>query len=137
MSRRFDQSDKRPFKSLFKEGYVTEADYIAELLFKRRGEFSKNSLPQSFWNSPKFKNLYVGQIVHINKMLKEYSVAVLIKAVQQAKFALSITNKEIKRLADIFKEEESQRDKILEVKTEEVKKAPSITFGKPNRLGEL
>ncbi len=137
MSRRFDQSDKRPFKSLFKEGYVTEADYIAELLFKRRGEVSKNSLPQSFWNVPKFRNQYVGQIVHINKMLKEYSVSVLIKAVTDAKYALSITNKEIKRLADIYNEEEKKRDKVFEVKTEEVKKAPSITFGKPNRLGEL
>ncbi len=137
MSRRFDQSDKRPFKSLFKEGYVTEADYIAELLFKRRGEVSKNSLPQSFWNVPKFRQQYVGQIVHINKMLKEYSVAVLIKAVTDSKYALSITNKEIKRLADIYREEEKHRDKVFEAKTEEVKKAPSVTFGKPNRLGEL
>lgn len=136
MSRRFDQSDKRPFKSLFKEGYVTEADYIAELLFKRRGEFDKNSLPQSFWNVPKFRKLYVGQIIHINKLLKEYSAAVLIRAVNESKYALSITNPRIKELADKFREEERLREKVLEAPKEE-KKIPTVTHGKVNRLGEL
>jgi hypothetical protein len=82
-SRKFDQSDKRPHKSLYKIGYVSSADYICELIFKIRADVFKSVYPESFWNTGKYKGQYVGQKIQASKLLKEYSPAAIIEAVKK------------------------------------------------------
>lgn len=135
MSQRFDQSEERPFKSIFKEGYVTPPNYLCELIFQRRGEYDKNTSPQYLWNSAKFKSAYVGQLVHINKLLKDYSISTLIRAFNETKI-LSVTNPNY--LLKV-KEIHSRTDNVDRVitKTESVVDKPKAPYGKPNKFEEL
>lgn len=133
---RYDQSDLRPFKSAYKVGYVTVDNFIAELFFKRRAEFSKTALPQSFWNLPKYRHLYVIQLVSINRLLERVSSAAIIKAFKQTN-ACSALNKELIALAESIQAEFDSKQKVVE-KTKEVHvKTPTKAFGKNNRLSEL
>lgn len=136
MFTRYDQSDLRPFKSAYKVGYVTVDNFIAELFFKRRSEFSKAALPQSFWNLPKYQHLYVMQLILINRLLERVSSAAIIKAFKQTN-ACSAANKELIALAEGIQAGFDSKQKIVE-KTKEVRvEAPTKAFGKNNRLSEL
>lgn len=135
MSKRYDQSETRPFKSIYKEGYITPADYIVELIFQRRSEFNHEALPQSFWNSSKFKHLYVMQIIHTKKLLTRVDASCVLKAFKQTK-ACSILNKELVSKAEQFQMELEQTQKIVEL-TPKVELTKPSKYGKTNRLTEL
>lgn len=133
---RYDQSDLRPFKSSYKVGYVTVDNFIAELFFKRRAEFSKCALPQSFWNLPKYRHLYIIQLVNINRLLERVSSAAIIRAFKETN-ACSALNKELITLAESIQAEFDSKQKVVE-KTKEVRvEPPTKAFGKNNRLSEL
>lgn len=135
MSRKFDQSETHPFKSIFKEGYVTPANYLCELIFQRRGEFDKNNPPQYLWNNDKFKKQYIGQLVHINSLLKEYSISTLLKAFKETS-AISVTNKKFISKVKELHAISQQADRVIN-KTQEFFVAPKSPFSKPNPLGDL
>ena len=136
MSKRYDQTDLRPFKSIYKEGHVTVDNYIAELFFQRRAKFRKEALPQQFWNVPKYKKLYVIQIIHINRLLERVSSAAIIKAIGQTN-ACSILNKELVALIEKIQAEMDANPKEIEQTVSVEIKAPSTPYGKINRLSEL
>lgn len=125
----------RPFKSIYKDGYVTVDNYIAELFFQRRAEFNKSALPQQFWNNPKYKQQYVIQLIHINKLLECVSSSAIIKAFKATK-ACSILNKELVAKAIVFQEEMDKVQKEITQK-EVVSEKPSAPFGERSRLTEL
>lgn len=136
MSTSSDQSEKRPFKSLYKEGYVTGPNYLCELIFQRRGEFDKNAVPQSMWNSPKFKQQYVGQIVHINKLLKEYEISTLITAFNATR-VLSVTNpKYLEKVKEIHAAK-ANKTKIIEQTSLDQEVKPKTAFGTKKLFGDL
>jgi len=136
MSRKFDQSELRPYKSAFKEGYITEADYICELLFIRRKEYDRSgSLPQKFWNTDKYRQLYVGQIVNIKRLLREYSGFAVVTAVRGSR-ALSITNKELLRDIERIDAKQKRVQKVIK-KVEPSEAKPIRPRGNKNRLDEL
>lgn len=136
-SRKFDQSEDRPFKSFFKEGYITAADYICELVFKKRASISKTAVPESFWNSEEYKKQYVGQAIHARRLLKSYPVSVIIKAFENTPYCLSLTNDKMKPLLEKYKKEFDDTE-VKITKTEEVIETPRKQIGKgKNRLGDL
>ena len=136
MSTSSDQSEKRPFKSLYKEGYVTGPNYLCELIFQRRGEFDKNAVPQSMWNNPKFKQQYVGQIVHINKLLKEYEISTLITAFNATR-VLSVTNpKYLEKVKEIHAAK-ANKTKIIEQTSLDQEVKPKTAFGTKKLFGDL
>lgn len=133
--KRYDQSDLRPIKSLYKDGFVTVDNYIAELIFQRRAVYNKTTLPHQFWNSPKYKQQYVIQIIHINKLLERISSSAIIRAFKDSK-AISVLNKKLVELAEQYQAELDNQVKIVE-KTELPTDKPSKPFGKTNPLTEL
>lgn len=135
MSKKYDQSEARPFKSLYKEGYITPPNYLCELIFQRRGEYDKNAVPQELWLNKKFKSQYVGQLIHINKLLNQYSISTLISAFKESK-ALSVTNPSYLKIADRIHAEKSNKERIIEESKVEFNK-PKEAFGKINKLGDL
>ncbi len=136
MFKRYDQSDLRPMKSAYKAGHVTIDNFIAEMFFKRRAEFSKAALPQQFWNLPKYKKLYIIQIVNINRLLERMSSTAIIKAFNDTN-ACSVMNKEFVALAEKYQAELDLKEKVVEKTLEVESKPPSKSFGKVNRLSEL
>lgn len=136
-SRRFDQSEDRPFKSFFKEGYIGSADYICELVFKKRASISKSAVPESFWNSDEYKKQYVGQAIHARRLLKQYPASVIIKAFENTPYCLSLSNAKMKPLLERYKKEFDETE-VKITKTEEVIETPRKQVGKgKNRLGDL
>jgi hypothetical protein len=136
MYKRYDQSDLRPFQSMYKEGHVTVDNYIAEMLFKRRAEFSGKALPQSFWNNPKFRQAYIIELTRINKLLERVCSSCIIKAFNQTK-ACSVKNPDLIRLAEKFQQEMEDKKKVIEKTEEKPAVGPTKPFGKVNKLSEL
>lgn len=132
------QSEKRPYKSFFKEGYVTEANYIVELIFKKRfEELSKESCPQKFWNDDSQKGPYRGQIIAASRLLKKYHGSSIIKAIKspKAKYIFKLQDPKLKPIIESF---ESTYKETEVIKTEKKETKHMKPFGKSkNRLSDL
>lgn len=120
---------------MYKDGYVTVDNYIAELIFQRRAEYNKTTLPFQFWNNAKYKKDYVIQLIHINKLLERLSSSAIIKAFKNSK-AISILNKKMVTLAEEYQKELDSKEKIID-KSDLKSEKPSSPFGQINRLTEL
>ena len=131
-------SEKRPYKSFFKEGYVTEANYIVELIFKKRFEqLSNESCPQRFWNNDAQKGPYRGQIVAANRLLKKYHGVSIIKAIQspRAKYIFKLQDPKLKPIIESFEANYTETEVVPTEKKETKHMKP---FGKSkNRLSDL
>jgi hypothetical protein len=115
-------SEKTPYKSMHKAGYVTAGNYIAELIFQKRNEFfnsGKNA--ESFWlKGNKLHNAYKGEVIAANKLLKEFKPEAIIQAIKspEAKFILKLSKKDnreklipiIRKFQDKIKATEFQKN---------------------------
>ena len=103
-------NEKTPFKSKYKEGYITPANFLAEMIFEKRNEFfNSGKCPERFWvTGNKLHSSYKGQVISASRLLKKYNVDSIIKALKSpdAKFILKIQDK---RLEPIIQKFESQR----------------------------
>jgi hypothetical protein len=120
-------TDKTPFKSKYKEGYVTSANYIAELIFEKRNEtFNSGKCPERFWTKDnKLHGAYKGQVIAAAKLLKIYHADSIIKALKspEAKYILKLQDKKL--LPIIEQLEKTRVDKQLDPsynRTEEIAK---------------
>ena len=136
MSKRYDQSETRPFKSIYMDGYITPPNYLCELIFQRRGEYDKNAMPQWLWQNPKFKSKYVGQLTKINKLLKTYEFSTLLKAFSQTK-VLSVDNPDFLLEAEKIHQGKLGFEKITSKVENDGLEKPKPAFGKVNKLREL
>lgn len=130
------QSEKFPFKSLYKEGYVSTPNYIAELIFQRRAHFSKKALPQSFWNLPKYGKLYGIQVTHISRLLERVDASCILKAFAETN-CCTILNPILVTLAEKYQRELETTKKLVTKSGGEASTRPSQTVGKSSRLSEL
>lgn len=136
-SQKFDQSELRPYKSKFKEGYICDADYICELVFIKRASIDKSGVSQSFWNSEQFKKDYKPQAIWARRLLKDYDVTVIIKAFQNTPFCLSLSNKKLIPLLKKY-QLEFDANKVLIEKEELSIEQPRQPLSKnTNMFGEL
>lgn len=133
-------SEKTPFKSKYKEGYVTPSNYLAEMIFEKRNEFfNSGKCPERFWvKDNKLHGAYKGQVIAASRLLKKYHVDSISKALKspEAKFIFKIQDKKLIPIIEKF--ESSRVDKELLQsynKTEEVSK-PFRTVSK-NILRDL
>jgi hypothetical protein len=138
-STKFTQTETRPYKSIYKEGYVTEANYITEVIFKKRSEkFDSGKLPENFWQSAKHKGAYTGQLIQASRLLKKYKGKSIIDAINcpRASYIFKLQDKKLVPLIEEF--EKINIDKVIETtETVEYVKRVTPTFGKKNRLGGL
>lgn len=124
-SRVYEQSDDRPYKSTYKEGYVCAADYICELVFQKRAKVDKSGVPQSFWNSPNFKSQYQVQAMWARRLLDNYDPTVIIKAFENTPYCLSLSNKKMKPLLE-------QYQKMFECEIKQITK-PEVIVEQPRK----
>jgi hypothetical protein len=108
-------SEKTPFKSKYKEGYITASNYLAEIVFEKRNEFfNSGKCSERFWiKGNKLHGAYKGQVIAASRLLKKYNVDSISKALKsdEAKYILKIQDK---RLIPIIEKLESTRvDKEL------------------------
>ena len=138
------QSEKYPFKSMYKEGYINAGNYIAELIFKKRSEaFNSGKNAEQFWlTGNRLHGAYKGEVIAANKLLKKYHVLSVAQAIQsnRAKYILKLSKKEnIKKLTPIIEYYERQRKDTELLESEQEKIEVSKPFGnkKKNILKDL
>lgn len=133
-------SEKTPFKSKYKEGYITPSNYLAELIFEKRNEcFNSGKCPERFWTTGnKLHGAYKGQVIAAAKLLKKYHVESIIDAIKskEAKYILKFQDEKLIPIIEKF--EKNRVDKQLTESyntTEEV--AKPFRSGKKNILKDL
>jgi len=127
-------TEKTPYKSMHKAGYVTPGNYIAELIFQKRNEyFNSGKNAESFWlQGNKLHGAYKGEVIAANKLLKDYHADSVIKAIKspQAKFILKLSKKENRdKLIPIIEKFEKERKETEIVISENNKTEVSKPFG--------
>lgn len=130
---------KTPYKSIHKAGYVTAANYIAELIFQKRNEhFNIGKNPESFWLSGnKLHGAYKGEVIAANKLLKEYHADSVIKAIKspESKFILKLSKKANRdKLIPIIEKFEKNRKEKKIVVSEQMKTEVSKPFSKGRNI---
>ena len=120
-------TEKTPFKSKYKEGYITASNYIAELIFEKRNEtFNSGKCPERFWTKDnRLHGAYKGQVIAAARLLKKYNADSIIKALKspEAKYILKIQDKKLIPVIEKF--EKNRVDKQLDKsynRTEQVAK---------------
>lgn len=131
-------TESNKYKSIYREGYVTEACYIVELLFSKRSEvFNSGRYPESFWNTKAYKGQFTGQIIQANKLLKKYSGLSIISALKSPK-AKGVIKLQDSKLIPIIEEFEKNKVDTTIVHKEEIKTEVAKPFGnRTNRLADL
>lgn len=121
---------------MFKDGYVTPANYIAEIIFKKRAEhFESGMCAIKFWNMKKNKGPYRGQVIQASRLLKKYRDSSIIKALQsrEAKYILKLNHEKLIPLIEKF--EKQYKDTEFK-KTEKKENKKMKPFGKGKNMLE-
>jgi hypothetical protein len=138
-SKNTSQKSKNSYKSIYREGYVSESSYIVELLFQKRAEiFNSGRYPERFWNLPKYKGQFTGQVVAASRLLKKYSGQSIINALKSER-SRGVIKLQDEKLIKIIEEFEKNKKDLEIVKTEEQEIVDVIKpFSKNrNRLHDL
>ncbi len=144
-SRKSSESEKTPYKSKFKEGFINAQNYIVELIFeKRNNHFNQGRNPESFWNEKKYAGIYRKELFGVNRLLKDFHADSIIKALTspECKFVLKIAYNrtwddekfisENKKLVDSIRTFEKSRVEKELVKTE----VKDVDVAKPFSTGK-
>jgi len=121
-----------------KEGAkITDGNRLCEKIFQKRANVSnEGKIPDKFWNLPKYKGSYTGQIVAANKLLQKYSMLAISKAIdsKEAKYILSFRNK---KLVPIIEKYQKEVDNTIIEKSDESVRKTRRPLGKKNLFSEL
>lgn len=107
------------YESIYSDRKVSAAQYIAELVCLNRANKLGIDLPIYFWNSPQWKQFYTLQLIHANKLLKEFDEASIIKFARQKKI-WSLANGWVKNAVKDFVPEHEPEFTPVEVIEEPV-----------------
>ena len=119
------------------EAKITDGNRLCEKMFQKRANVSnEGKIPDKFWNLPKYKGSYTGQIIAANKLLQKYSMLAISKAVdsKDAKYILSFRNK---KLIPIIEKYQKEVDNTIIEKSDESVRKTRRPLGKKNLFSEL
>jgi len=119
------------------EAKITDGNRLCEKIFQKRANVSnEGKIPDKFWNLPKYKGSYTGQIVAANKLLQKYSMLAISKAIdsKEAKYILSFRNK---KLVPIIEKYQKEVDNTIIEKSDESVRKSRRPLGKKNLFSEL
>ena len=69
-------------KYIIEDKKISAAQYLTEFICERIAEFEGKNLYTKFWNSKEWQKTYRAQITHANKLLKEFDIRQIIKALK-------------------------------------------------------
>ncbi|MQF98483.1 MAG: hypothetical protein FI729_03000 [SAR202 cluster bacterium] len=130
------------YKSPSTGDFITCAQYVAEVMCNRMAEKENiGSQAHKFWNLPKWKKHYQHQVVLANRLVKKYSEAAIVKAINspECKRVYSLRYpalpKIIEKYEKIIKQQTSQSATIRVEETSKPKTRRG--YGKKTRLQKL
>jgi hypothetical protein len=123
-----EASSSCTFPSKYGAGNITAPNYISEIMCERLAlKDGIASLPHKFWSIPRWKKIYLQQILAANSLLKIYSPTAIINTLKKNPRCYSLR---AKWLEDIFKAEQEEVDKknkkMLEAIEKEEKKKEEV-----------
>lgn len=105
-----NQSEASCFPSRYGGNNVTPANYIVEVICERIALKDKlGALPMKFWALPKWKKIYMMQLLAANSLLKMYSPRAILAGLKKHPKCYSLR---AQWLDDSFKEEQEKLDKL-------------------------
>lgn len=120
----------------------TPAQYLAETIVLKQAEYSREKVPNSFWQDIRFKNRLLSQIVAANVLLKIYSPECIVEAIRTYKRKLitlrdKIFQEHLKILAENKEKEKEIIKDIVPVKVTNNTSTRNNDFGSKNKLKKL
>ena len=100
-------SEASRYQSNYGGNYTTAGNYIAELVCERLAAKDKVTLPVKFWNTDKWKKIYLMQLLAATSLLKMYEPVAILNALKKNWKCYSL---KAKWLDDDFKLEQSKLD---------------------------
>jgi len=129
------RTDLSKYKSPSTGDFCTPAQYVAELICQKQAKHEKlGTLPYKFWNTPKWKKIYIRQVSLANKLIKEYGEEPVIKFVSSKAGSKTISlgarnvKSEIEKIK-ISLDNAPKRDTIQTVETSQAVFTSRKTFG--------
>ncbi len=81
------QTDKSKYPSKYSPNqYVTEAQFIIELICEKKAKFDNVELPIKFWNLPQWSMFFKRNLRRVHKLLKEYNGKAMLNALNLPEF---------------------------------------------------
>lgn len=124
------------------EAKITDQNRLCEKIFQKRAEKNnEGALPDNFWNMPKYKGSYTGEVVAVSRLMKKYSMLAISRAIDspEAKYVLSYRNKKLIPIIEKYQkqiDEEEKTTEFVESKKEDIKETRK-PLGKKNLWSQL
>lgn len=127
-----ERSETNSYQSRYGGGWITSAQYIAEVMCERLAKKDKKDLPVKFWNTPTWKRAFLQQVLAANTVLKLFKPQAILAALRREWKAFSLR---AAWLTPVFQEEQSklenQQQAIEEKETVKVEATVVKTDEKP------
>lgn len=125
-----ERSDNSRYESRYGGGFVTPAQYIAEIMCERAAKKDKKDLPVKFWNLPTWKRTFMTQVLAANSVLKLYSPKAIIAALRRAPTVYSLRA----HWLDPIMQEEQAKVESYESKMEQAAPVAEVTPAMPVKI---
>lgn len=117
------KSDDSKHTSKWGGGFVTSAQYLAELICENIAKKNKKNLFNRFWQTEAWEKTFQWQIICANRLLKKYHPSVLIKVLSDSQYKHKIISlgaiKNIEKELDHYqKEYDSKIEKFTSSNTD-------------------
>lgn len=86
-----EKTQKSKYTSRYGGGHVSAAQYLVEVICEKIAAKKKLHLPHRFWETKEWKNIFILQITHANKLLKRYPLPIILAALKD-KDAWNVTS---------------------------------------------
>lgn len=115
-----EKSKKSGYSSKYGGGYISPAQFLAEMMCERLATKNKQKLPNRFWEDAFWAKTFKKQIMDANKLLKDHDIHHILKALDsfKCKFVYSLGLKNVLLPAIEYYERLSE----TEAKAEEVRR---------------
>lgn len=119
-----NRSNSSKYESRYGGGWITPAQFLAEVMCERSAKKDNLDLPPKFWNLTIWKKEFLKQLNLANRLISKYDPALISKSLRtpQGKKIFSLGAKWLK---DILEKESKKIKKVDIAKVEEVNKLPT------------
>lgn len=125
-----EPSGARQYKSPSTTEYVTDAQYITELVVSRKALKDKVVLTYKYWNNKedKYAKYFRSQITKVHQLLKKYDVKALIQALNKIPWCNSV-------FPGFFHKEVEKQQSIIDNALKVIESKPPIEISEEIKIG--
>ncbi len=140
MAKQYSQKTRFQSKYTDKEVFITDHQYLAELMCEKIAYRDKLTLTYKFWNLPRWRHVFILQCKHAASLLEDFRVFDIIEALKDARcrkvYSLGARYILDNVITDVVKRKKAAKPVVRkEVVSEEEVIRP--IFQKKNPMGEL